>query len=521
MAGSRLANAATYPYPPIYTLPRSTFSHLPPQDTVYLDYFIRKFRGQLSLSRLGDSALSDFCKYRHRLALTTPLQVQGPHAHASMDGPGSTTILQQGEQDSYVLDALLAVGALAWARRSMQLKGVPLVQHQLSGALKNEHYRKALQHYNRAVARTQQALKDAAAETQVRVMVISCMLFFMFEHLQDNTSAVDQIGAVGLDILPRLVSAATPVALRSSTEAAHFVLSSNVIQNAFSPLHQQMRPRILNIAAESVLQPPAVPSPARSLQEFTAVWWRFVTTMLNLCFHSAAFGDGFIVPSYSPSQISSLLTLISSWEREARRRAGAALDLHSIRLLQVIANMANRLMRSVKKRKPAPKGSPESDGGAQTFFSAAPLDHSALLELYKISKRHQDDDAGGPRPPAAGEDQFDFMHDAGQDAALPALLYVARWCPDRATRLEALDICRSLLRSASSFNLKAIYMVMRALVNMEGDGEEPAARYTWTEGSWNHDYTALQVTLTPADQEHTPNTPGTKYLVLSVREYGF
>lgn len=48
---------------PLYALPNSAFAHVPPQDVKYLDYFIRQFRERLSLSRLGDSALSNFCKY--------------------------------------------------------------------------------------------------------------------------------------------------------------------------------------------------------------------------------------------------------------------------------------------------------------------------------------------------------------------------------------------------------------------------------------------------------------------------
>lgn len=419
-------------------------------------------------------------------------------------------------QDAYVLDSLLAIGALAWARASVP-KRIPLV-HRLSGALQNEHYRKALQHYSKAVARTRQRLSDGPDDAKILVVIISCMLFFMFEHIQENTSAVDHIGAVGLDALPRLqVSAAAPSgsALKSGTEAAHFILNSNVIFHTFSPMNPQMRPRVMNIATESVLQPPAVLSPERSLEDFTAVWWRLVTTMLNLCYHSAAFGDGFIVSSYTPSQITSLLVLIGSWEREAERRATAAQDADSIRLLRAIATMARRLMRSVNQKGQALK-QPFERSGVGTFFSTTPTDYSAILEFYRVSKM--------PRPGAAVAKSHSgassgFEHSAAQDAALPALLFVGRWCPDHATRLEALDICRSLLRPASSFELKSTYMVMRALVTLEGRGKEPMNRYAWTEGSWNDDYTALHVTLTPVSQKRG-HVIGEKHLVLSVQDYG-
>ncbi|KAK8112019.1 uncharacterized protein PG998_008476 [Apiospora kogelbergensis] len=453
---------------PLYALPNSAFAHVPPQDIKYLDYFIRQFRERLSLSRLGDSALSNFW---------------------------SVTILQQGVQDAYVLDSLLAIGALAWARASVP-KRIPLV-HRLSGALQNEHYRKALQHYSKAVARTRQRLSDGPDDTKILVVIISCMLFFMFEHIQENTSAVDHIGAVGLDALPRLqVSAAAPSgsALKSGTEAAHFILNSNVIFHTFSPMNPQMRPRVMNIATESVLQPPAVLSPERSLEDFTAVWWRLVTTMLNLsplCSFSSVRGKG-----------------------RQRGRATAALDADSIRLLRAIATMARRLMRSVNQKGQALK-QPFERSGVGTFFSTTPIDYSAILEFYRVSKM--------PRPGAAVARSHSgassgFEHSAAQDAALPALLFVGRWCPDHATRLEALDICRSLLRPASSFELKSTYMVMRALVTLEGRGKEPMNRYAWTEGSWNDDYTALNVTLTPVSKQRG-HVIGKKRLVLSVQDY--
>ena len=83
--------------------------------------------------------------------------------------------------------------------------------------------------------------------------------------------------------------------------------------------------------------------------------------------------------------------------------------------------------------------------------------------------------------------------------------------------LQALELCRPLLRPVASESIEATYMALRALAHVEG--ETLANRYAWTESRWNDDYTALNVTLAPADPVGDHDLP-VKHLALSVRDYG-
>lgn len=114
------------------------------------------------------------------------------------------------------------------------------------------------------------------------------------------------------------------------------------------------------------------------------------------------------------------------------------------------------------------------------------------------------------------EDGFDLINEAAHDAALPSLLYIARRCPHYATRLEALHLCRPLLQPVASLSRKTTYMVLQALADVEG--ESLANRYSCTQCSWNTQYTALHVTLSPVAQNED-YTLETKAMELDAGDY--
>lgn len=407
-----------------------------------------------------------------------------------------------------MLEGLLGIAALARARQSVSSKA-PLFRHHLSRALNDENYRNALRHYDKAISKVQQILYGAQADIRVGVILMSFFLFFTFEYLQDNTSAVDAMGAASIHLaIPRLVSEATPDDVKSIIEAAHFLLISNAFHVGFSALYPSVHPRLLEIATSESFQLPATPSPEKSTREFLAVWWRLVTTILNLTIYPASRRDGSAVPKPS-SKIPSLLAALSSWERAARNRSAVCQDPDSIRLLRAIAMLAERLSLALQTRR-VPAQTPE-DSGHDGEFSISLLDYSALLDFFKISQKLRTESTGDQIAKA-----FVINNEGAHDAALPTLLYVARRCPDYSIRLEALDLCFSLLQPGASLSLRATYMALRALAEIEG--EELVNCYTWTKGSWNDDYTALRVTLSPVDRgdRHLQ----ARHLILSMQDYG-
>lgn len=50
-----------------------------------------------------------------------------------------------------------------------------------------------------------------------------------------------------------------------------------------------------------------------------------------------------------------------------------------------------------------------------------------------------------------------------------ALLFTGRDCENQAQQTNALDLCRSVVRTSSSWSPKAIYMGARALAEVEGE----------------------------------------------------
>lgn len=166
---------------------------------------------------------------------------------------------------------------------------------------------------------------------------MSSLLFWVLETIQDNSSAVDTIGAAAIEYLPKQVGRGRSVFVKPTTEVAQFILSnngSNVIYSTFSPAHPSTCERVLDLDSLMVLEPPAALGPEWSLQEFVAVWWRLVTTMLNFSVHSVAGNGGGIVPNLAAAQVASLLSAIASWEREAQKRATVATSSPAARLLE-------------------------------------------------------------------------------------------------------------------------------------------------------------------------------------------
>lgn len=354
----------------------------------------------------------------------------------------------------------------------------------------------------------QQILPGAQPDARVGVILTSCILFFTFEYLQDNTSAVDAIGAASIEALPRLVSEGTPVDVKSVTEACYFLLRANVFQISFSPMYLSVRPRLLEITASESLQPPTALGPEKSTQEFLAMWWRFVTTVLNFTIYPATLRDESTTPK-PWSRTPSLLAALDSWERAARHRATVCRDSDAIRLLQAVAVLAGRLSLALQARRVSTRTLESRDYAGE--FPISPRDYSAILEFFKTSKKPPTDGAGNRSAEA-----FVINNEGAHDAALPTLLYVARRCPYYAIRLEALDLCFALLQPAPSLSLKATYMALRALAEIEG--EELANCYAWTKGSWNDDYTGLRITLSPVDPEK--HRIQAIHLILSTKDYG-
>lgn len=330
----------------------------------------------------------------------------------------------------------------------------------------------------------------------------------MFELLQENDRAVDQLGRTNLECYSRLSPVATPSYIRSAQLATQYWTSSNIVYVSLTPRSPSIR-AVIFPDISFALQPPAVVKPEISLQEFIATWWRLLTTVINLCVLPVARDFGSI-GSNTAARLRALVALIGAWEKEAQKRLTMAQELDSISALRLIVNMTNHFARVAKQRERV-NWTPESNDIG--LLSTNALEYTSILELFRLCRTQPLRIAGM----LCAENKFEVTNEAAHSPALPALLHIARQCPDYVTRLEALTLFRSILQPTSASNLKAIYMVLRALVDIERWGL--TNHYDWTRSSWNEDYSALHVTLTPALCLGNQR-PRSRHLVLRAEDYG-
>lgn len=349
---------------------------------------------------------------------------------------------------------------------------------------------------------------SAQPEAQLHLMYTSCVLFLMFELLQENHSAVDQLGGIGMDCYSRLSPAAKPSYVQSANSVTRFMASNNIVFVSLSPQSPSIRAAICPDVSLA-LQPPAVVGPESSMQEFMAAWWRLLTTVVNLCVLLEAQNLGRGGPD-TAAKLSALLALIGSWEKETRRRLAAAREADSILLLQRVVTITSRFALVAQQHEWVNR-TPETGNVGPVPMDA--LEYAAIIEVFKLCQTHPVGTAGF----LCTEDDFDVTNEAAHSPALPAIVYIARQCPSIATRLEALKLFRSLLHPKSATNMKVLYMVLRELADLER--WEPTNHYEWTKSVWNDACTALHVTITPVRRVGNQKTLS-RQLVLRLEDYG-
>lgn len=374
-----------------------------------------------------------------------------------------------------------------------------MLEYCRSGAFKDEHHRKAVQHYNKALVKAQRTLATARPEKKVVVTLISGLLFHTFEWFHGNTGAVDQIVPLLMGLLQDQTWANLEPVQRVF-RGAMFMCRSSIVFQSIAPHFpgiQQSMWGSPDLVLTFCLPTPLELGPESSLQELVAVWWRFITSITNLYVGPAFLSEA------TPAQISFLLAAASSWEREARSRAAVPNTCgDSLRLLDTMAKIANQVSQRIRTCSLSASKKGQPDG---SFVALSNPEYAALLEFYKISRIQQIDY------------EYHLVTEAFNHPALPTLVYAARHCIRRTLRLEALELCRSLLQPVASLSIKSTYMALKALADVEG--EALANRYVWTESRWNDDYTALSITLAPADPVVDRELLVT-HLILSVDDYG-
>lgn len=411
-----------------------------------------------------------------------------------MYAAGSYTILQQTEHDGYVTEALIGIGALARACKETP-SGAPLHLYCRSGGFKNDHHRKAIQHYNKALTEAKRSLITARPEKQIMVTLISGLLFHLFEWFHGNPTAVDQVTTLMMGIL-RDQAWAKSEPVQRTIKGALFMSNNSMVFQRIAPHFPLIKQHIWDQPDITSFHLPSAPGPERSLQEFVAVWWRFLSSIANLYIQPAFLGRG------SPAQISFLLAAVASWEKEAPRKATLVDTPHSRRLLFTMATIAGQISERIQACARSPWTKDRNRGN---FVALSIIEYTSLLGFYKLARVQQIDH------------EYAFVTEAMNHPALPTLVYVGRHCPRQALRLEALDLCRSLLQPVACLTMKETYMALRALAEVEGDTFTNC--YAWTSSCWNDDYTALNVTLNPVDPAADHELP-VRRLVLSVSDYG-
>jgi hypothetical protein len=468
--------------PQLYHEPsRIVFSQLQSAEVPYLDYFVRKLVHRLSFPGLGNTGLVQFL---------------------------SQTALQQCEHNDHILHAVVGIGALAYYRQSQPSK-VPLYQHHLSRCLENEHYRRAVKHYSHAIASTRSLMRDDASR-QPRLVLITCVLFVLFEQLQDNVEAVDSLTASVIKFLKTPIRGsltsgdllAAAVDDTGVAEAEHFICNNIINNSMFSPMYPLCR-KHLHDTSYLTSQIPPVAGPEKTVPEFVSAWYRTGTVLVSPYFTFAQSGTTITRETVLANQ--------SAWADECDKRLAQDPKPtgHDAFLLRYVGHAC----RAITKSPPT--------GPADRDLSVGGND---LLQMIKLVE----DEFEANRPTLALEGS-ELVGEGTYDLMLPGLFVAARDMTSYPDRVRALDLCRRILRPSSSWSHKAVFFGMSALVEIEGsrqvaggtNGSASGKRYKWTESHWNDDYTKLHVILQsvalPGDISHIPVR---KHLIVSPEAYG-
>jgi hypothetical protein len=397
------------------------------------------------------------------------------------------SILRESVVDGCILNAVLAIGALAHAQDE-NTSSQPLFQMSLSSSSLSSHYRQAVRYFTKAISELRSRINDASQTRILRTILISTVLFSFFEALQGNTAAVDKLTGQGILLLKEVIL--NLAASHNGSRVAHLVDDQGVqeaglflIRNAtwnvmYSPLYPCQEASILQLGCSPIELLP-LPDSTYDTEDFNITWWQVVNLAgIWKIGIDRLLMNGITEPTMQKSQheLKRLLSIVQLWEMAAWDRMIEQKDAE-VRLilmrLSIGAKALHAMMTCALDLTGAGWDTPENSGLEVVQLCLAPVQ-------------------------MATADTRSIMY----DATLAGISKITQTARDKGVRFGAMEAWKRLLNRHSSWDMKSIFMGTSALVDAEeahrdANGHIPfRARYEWTGGSWNKDHTEFQVTLT-------------------------
>lgn len=432
---------------------------------------------------LSSGSVRYYDRFRNHVASAMGNQAEGPSDF------WLRAVLRESTSDDCILDSVLAIGALVYAR-DQSTSPRPLFLTQLSRGT-DQHYHEAIKHYTRALGKLRKRIADSSPGQLSRTILINTVLFSFFEAIQGNTASSDSLTAHGIVLLkdtmlresrPGQPSSIAAAADDEGVLEAEFYLVRTATWNIqYSPMYPRQQQSILEIPYEKPHLLP-IPLPTHTPEEFWKMWWHAVT--LASIWNARAQAE--ITGRKSEPYLSStsrrehgiLLSRVEAWRAEALRRMSLKRGLQAGRQ-PVMVYAGARALHTAAYCAVDPSGA---------LFDQYKDDCLELLSFHQQAQNH---------------DTSTFARSIIYDGMLSGVSQLAQRARIREVRFGALEVWKKMVNRQSSWDIKSIFMGTSALIAAEEEHRDDEgyipldARYDWTQGSWNDAYTEFQVILTP------------------------
>ncbi|KAH8648482.1 hypothetical protein BX600DRAFT_475330 [Xylariales sp. PMI_506] len=401
------------------------------------------------------------------------------------------TILRESMQDVCVLHCLLGLGALDYARKSDTSANTPSFKTSAhKQPLPRSYYYDALSYYTKSLSRFRKRI--ATSDATPRTLVISTILYSVFELLQGNTGSVDQLAAYSIRMLKDVILRASTSSQRNSLVAApldddgvldaeYLLVRMACFNSGYSPLYPKSRDALLSCHF-SFLDALAPIDIGQSTEVFLVEWRRCLTRIVFWYIHNASIlAQALSVQAMAQlaQEQSVLLSRIEDWEVAIRCRLDATNDHPQRLLLRQMLIMA--------------KG---------TFYAIL----ACLDATGSIWAVHADAISNILKLCESLFEEIDLeLHDKDVifEGILPVVAHIASECRERELRHKATLLWQRMVSGRASWELKGIFLGASAVIAAEEkardvDGHIPmTSLFLWTDGTWNDDHTQFHATLRP------------------------
>ncbi|KAH8653793.1 hypothetical protein BX600DRAFT_85998 [Xylariales sp. PMI_506] len=394
------------------------------------------------------------------------------------------TLLQDGARDVSVLEAVLGIGALAVALDTAT-RTTPLFRVHLLSYGSSEHYRAAVESYARSISTLRSRISSSTTAVEPRTLLVTAILYSIFEQLQGNSASVDRLMANGLSMLTSSNLTSSKAKARPSSAVTHhdegfdqsrlLLLRRSIFGSLSSPIYPVLKSTMTNLGLPHI-EGPGPPKILQSYQTFWNLWMQFFTSS-SLWYIQAQFrGRG---PLHDDARFEQerqgILDQTKSWE--------AAL-LHKL-------------------------DSESSSDGRRTLRQMIPVAKTLFYTIYTTLQRtgRQEDKLEGMAKEiiSLAEDSFAELPPLQRSQGevyegLHAIVFrMCMGCRDLRVRSRALALCRKMVDADSRWDTKGILMAISALVALEEQARDasglipPTSRYYWVHAAWINEYSELQV----------------------------